>query len=152
MSISSLVTAALKYRSAKCVRILKYHPQEAFGIHERTRNTTLHIFVRNDDAKLVEMVLRAGVSVTALNARKEVALHLAKSAAVVRLLLAHGAHAQVHSMDHTGYAPRRCACSHCLRSKMPLHRVESARNGPSASQRTRPRTQRDGCFLATAQT
>lgn len=106
MSISSLVSAALKRRSDKSVRILRYHPEEAFQIHARTRNTTLHIFVRNNDAKLVEMLLRAGVSATALNARKELALHLARSAAVVRLLLPYCTRALVNSEDWLGYAPR----------------------------------------------
>lgn len=61
--------------------------------------------MRNNDAKVVEMLLRAGVSVTALNARKELALHLARSA-VVRLLLPYCTRALVNSEDWLGYAPR----------------------------------------------
>lgn len=104
VNLSSLLSAGLSRRSAKAVRILRHHPEEASLRHQRTLDTTLHIFVRNDDAKVVEMLLRAGVSISSLNNQKEVALHLAKSAAVVSLLLAHGAHVDVNSVDHNGYA------------------------------------------------
>lgn len=120
VNISSLLAAGFGRRSAKSVRILRHHPEEAFLRHERSLNTTLHIFVRNGDAKVVEMLLRAGVSVRSVNNQAQVALHRAQSAAVLRLLLAHGAHVDVNSVDSDGYAGNTRP-SHPFLSMTPLH-------------------------------
>ena len=108
-SVSPLVIAALTYRNAKAVRILRHHPNQAFEIHQRTQNTTLHIFVRNDAVEVVKLLLRAGVSVAALNDQKELALHRAKSSAVVRLLLTHGSHVHVNCSTKYGYDVPPCS-------------------------------------------
>lgn len=88
--------AALTEKRAKAIRILRYTPNQVSAAHTRTQNTALHLFVGNNDTVVVEALLKAGASVAVTNARMDHPLHLARSAAVVKLLLAHGAKAVIN--------------------------------------------------------
>lgn len=91
-----LIMAALAQKRAKAIRILRYTPNQVLAAHTRTRDTALHLFVENEAETVVEALLKAGASVAATNARLDQPLHLARSAAVVQLLLAHGAKAFIN--------------------------------------------------------